>query len=63
MEILMLLTSQWVTIENPLSTVRNKKIAIELVMGEEKEEAMEISVILTSYLLTIENPLSTMRNV
>ena len=42
---------------------KHLKIAIEMVIGKEKEEPMEISVMLTGHWVTIEKPLSIMKNI
>ena len=64
MEISVFVTSHWVTIENPSSTLKNiLKLQEKSVIGVEKEQPMEDLVILTSNWVTIENPSSTLRNV
>ena len=61
MEISVMPTSHWMTIENPLSTLRNiYTLQWKSVMGVEKEPPMEISVLLTSHWMTIEKPLSAL---
>ena len=45
MEILVLLTNQWVTIEKPLSIVKDMgELEQKMAIGQEEEEPMEISV-------------------
>ena len=64
MEISVIVTSLWLTIENALSTLRKiLKLQKKSVIGVEKEKPMEILVILTSDWVTLKNPLSTMRNI
>ena len=49
-EISVILTGFWVTIENPLSTLRNIwKLQDKSMIGVEKEQPMEVSVIVTSH--------------
>ena len=64
MEILVMRSIHWLTIEKPLS-IRKKisKLQKKSVIGLEKEEPMEISVMLTIHWVTIKKPLSFMRNV
>ena len=42
---------------------KHLEIAIDVLIGAEKEEAMEISVMLFSHWVTIEKPLSAMKNI
>ena len=62
-EISVLPTSHWVTIEKQLSIMKNIwKLQWKSVIGAEKDESMQISVTPTNYWVTIEKPLSIMKN-
>jgi len=64
MEVLVKLTSHWVTFREPLSIIKNNlRLQKKSVIGLEKDEPMEISVTLTSYWVSIKNPLIMMKNI
>ena len=64
MEISVILTSHWVTIEKPLSIMKNVwKIAEEIGDRAGEGRAMEISVMLTSHWVTIDKPPSIMKKI
>ena len=63
MQISVIVGPYWVTIEKPLSIMKNSwKLQQKSVIGAGKEEAMEISVLLTSHWVTIRKPFSIMKN-
>ena len=62
MEISVMFTTHWVTVEKPLSIIKNfQKLQKKSVIGPEKEQPMEISVMFTTHWVTVEKPLSIMK--